>query len=1223
MRGNSAHQQRELSRAVFLTAQPTVFSEICTYLMDQREEVHEEGTVYQVGTFTSPQGEWRIAVGDTGAGNNNAAMETERAIRQYRPSVTLYIGLAGGLKDVRIGDVVASTKVYGYESGKDTAEIFEIRPNVGQASYGLEQRARAEARKGDWRARLGVDVGTKAPRAVVGPIAAGERNVSASSSNIVAFIKANYGDTLAIEMEGRGFLEAIRANQRVEAIVIRGISNLLDNKGEAEAGGSQSLAAKHACAFAFELISKLHNPTAAVKPRKSATTPRQRRPERKIAEVAGRVEEAYPAKEPTQDDGLKVTTIENLYSVLTGHPSPVLLLGGGASVKSGIPLSEGLVEKAARWEYCRSKGLAFDDPSVKRSDWLQSLRRYGWYDHSSLAENYSAVMKHLLRPRDNRREFFLQILHTNVPASSGYERLVELMSLKVATTVLTTNFDPVLRDLSRSRPRLHHVDVIDSPATYRQLTTSPRYPILAHLYGSVESYIDRFERADEPQLDAALINRLVPILRDHPLIVIGYRGAEEAVMRHLFSAQIEAADYYHQGIYWCSLNYGDGGDELHPMVREFAGLIRGNFQVVPIQGFDELMGQLSAMHQRQGPAQASVVPQQSQAPSSSPTFDMHPISANLTDELDWVSLQSRLVNYCNVMEIAVPATVNREWLVSQLTQLDLAVRNEKGKVLPTNAGYLLFGRKSHERIPSSKVLLRVEGEEQRIEGNLWNQLAALTDALAEVNKPFRLKGEKSETVYPYPPLALKEILVNALVHRRYDVKQNVVVEIEPDHVRITNPGGLVEEVLRQTEGASILSQIAQGKRGIKGYRNPVLADLFYSSGDMDKEGSGLADVHKLVNDNGGRVTFDPINDNAAFEAIIYSRPEAVDRQTGTAARVVSTRYAANLLEVMGLPDRVWHAPSPYSRARDVWAATDAQWLPPFIPHEQKLHTFFDLDDVSNPLREMVDVEEAGWVTLDQFCADAEGRRSDEGERRLVYLLNECLYRHLDHCGLYVDKKRKRAYYPRTQQGNRSITYQARLRRSTRTVTKQVISPSTQKVRYWEHQSFSFMFERFGDTWVLQILPGYVFTRDGYKDLLAGDRVNVLSTKRESRDYNYKVHTDLFFWTWVMAVGEQGMFALRLGPRPEVQKRTGGKRTAKTRWQGKNDAASRGRGGGADGPQILIKASLPTLATYNLELADEEDESLMDKRRRAELEDLEDELAVLAGMREDVADDSEE
>ena len=43
----------------------------------------------------------------------------------------------------------------------------------------------------------------------------------------------------------------------------------------------------------------------------------------------------------------------------------------------------------------------------------------------------------------------------------------------------------------------------------------------------------------------------------------------------------------------------------------------------------------------------------------------------------------------------------------------------------------------------------------------------------------------------------------------------------------------------------------------------------------------------------------------------------------------------------------------------------------------------------------------------------------------------------------------------------------------------------------------------------------------------------------------------------------------------------------------------------------------------VELADEEDESLMDERRRAELEDLEDELAVLAGMREDVADEAVE
>ena len=50
-------------------------------------------------------------------------------------------------------------------------------------------------------------------------------------------------------------------------------------------------------------------------------------------------------------------------------------------------------------------------------------------------------------------------------------------------------------------------------------------------------------------------------------------------------------------------------------------------------------------------------------------------------------------------------------------------------------------------------------------GNLWSQLNALTDLLALVNVSFRLKEEISRTAYPYDSLALKEVVVNALVHR--------------------------------------------------------------------------------------------------------------------------------------------------------------------------------------------------------------------------------------------------------------------------------------------------------------------------------------------------------------------------------------------------------------------------------------------------------------------------
>jgi nucleoside phosphorylase len=251
--GGSANQPR----AVVLTALSVEYNVVRSHLTNPREETHPQGTVYEVGEFVCRDGTaWQVSIVETGPGNSRAALEAERAIQHFEPQVALFVGVAGGIKDeVSLGDVVAATDIYGYESGKAEQE-FHPRPNVGRSSYDMVQRARAEAKRKGWLKRVG-EFEPSQPKVVVKPIAAGEKVIADRRSAVCQFLRSTYGDAVAVEMEGRGFLEATHANPGVRCLVIRGISDLIDRKADADAQGWQEVAAGHAAAFAFEVLAKL------------------------------------------------------------------------------------------------------------------------------------------------------------------------------------------------------------------------------------------------------------------------------------------------------------------------------------------------------------------------------------------------------------------------------------------------------------------------------------------------------------------------------------------------------------------------------------------------------------------------------------------------------------------------------------------------------------------------------------------------------------------------------------------------------------------------------------------------------------------------------------------------------------------------------------------------------------------------------------------------------
>lgn len=248
-------KERMRRRIAILTALELERKAVLAHLTNIQRANHPKGTVYHVGTFETDTAIWEVATTSIGAGNVGAAADAERVIEHFTPEAALFVGVAGGIKDVALGDVVASEDVFLYQFGKADDE-FRANPQSYRPTSDLVSNARATVIEDQWQTRI-IAGGKLRPKAIVAPIAAGDQVVVSTRSKTYELIRKHYGKAVAVEMEGGGFLRATYANRDVASLVVRGISDLLANKEASDAAGWQPISAENAAAFTFELIAHI------------------------------------------------------------------------------------------------------------------------------------------------------------------------------------------------------------------------------------------------------------------------------------------------------------------------------------------------------------------------------------------------------------------------------------------------------------------------------------------------------------------------------------------------------------------------------------------------------------------------------------------------------------------------------------------------------------------------------------------------------------------------------------------------------------------------------------------------------------------------------------------------------------------------------------------------------------------------------------------------------
>lgn len=268
-----------------------------------------------------------------------------------------------------------------------------------------------------------------------------------------------------------------------------------------------------------------------------------------------------------------------------------------------------------------------------------------------------------------------------------------------------------------------------------------------------------------------------------------------------------------------------------------------------------------------------------------PTFDCTPCQLATLDDLD-VGLFKR-----DYLPKAIAADVLESDDRSVERQLEALSFYSTRYNCPTYAGLLMFGKHPERFIFGGYVqYVQFAGKDragdilnqQEFRGNLMTVLPKI-DTFIETaiakKRPIPVSLLRETLVYEYPKWPIRELVMNAIMHRDYKGNAPSRFYQYADRLEIENPGGLYGKATRENFP------------NVSDYRNPIIAQAMVVLGYVNKFGRGINRVQSDLLRNGNPKATFGVELITVFTAKVFGSTDEglVQHQAIEAAKISLTK----------------------------------------------------------------------------------------------------------------------------------------------------------------------------------------------------------------------------------------------------------------------------------------------------------------------------------------------